>query len=128
MKFSRRLGKGSERSKGFLLVQPPRRNTPETVETLRADAFQTHVEPELPVLFRVALTLTGSPADAEDLVDDWDGVVDPRPAFGAERHISAEAAEALGVPVGTIVSRLTRARDRVRAHLRALTSSFGRTP
>ena len=83
MKFSRRFGKDSERSKGFPLVQPPRRNTPETVETLRADAFQTHVEPELPVLFRVALTLTGSPDDAEDLVDDWDGVVDPRPAFGA---------------------------------------------
>ena len=100
MKFSRRLGKGSERSKGFLLVQPPRRNTPETVETLRADAFQTHVEPELPVLFRVALTLTGSPADAE----------------------------ALGVPVDSIMSRLSRARDRVRAHLRAHTSSFGRTP
>ncbi len=51
-------------------MQPPRRNTPETVETLRADAFQTHVEPELPVLFRVALTLTGSPADAEDLVQE----------------------------------------------------------
>jgi len=100
MNFSRRLGKGSERSKGFLLVQPPRRNTPETVETLRADAFQTHAGAELPVLFRVALTLTGSPADAE----------------------------ALGVPVDTIMSRLSRARDRVRAHLRAHTSSFGRTP
>ena len=100
MKFSRRLGKGSERSKGFLRVQPPRRNTPETVETLRADVFHTHVEPELPVLFRVALTLTGSQADAE----------------------------ALGVPVDTIMSRLSRARDRVRAHLRAHTSSFGRTP
>ncbi len=102
-----------------------------------------------------------------DLVDDWDVAVDPRPAFGAERLVSAEetvlgdivnedleaavnpldgrfrtvlllvdadrltyaeAAEALGVPVGTIMSRLSRARDRVRAHLRAHTSSFGRTP
>jgi len=162
------------------------------------------------VLFRVALTLTGSPADAEDLVqetvirafraldrfdgrhprawlltilrntnmnmhrrqrpdlvEDWDAMGDPRPAFGAERLVSAEetvlddiltedleaavnsldnrfrtvlllvdvdrltyaeAAEALGVPVGTVMSRLGRARDRVRAHLRAHTSSFGRTP
>jgi RNA polymerase sigma-70 factor (ECF subfamily) len=207
--FSRRPGKGLVHSKGFPQVQPPRRNRPENAETLRADAFKTHVEPELPVLFRVALTLTGSPADAEDLVQetvmrafraldrfdgrhprawlltilrntnmnmhrrqrpdlvqDWDAVRDPRPAFGAERHISAEdavlddildedleaavksldsrfrtvlllvdvdrltyaeAAEALGVPVGTVMSRLSRARDRVRASLRAHTSSFGRT-
>jgi RNA polymerase sigma-70 factor (ECF subfamily) len=101
------------------------------------------------------------------LVEDWDSVGDPRPAFGAERHASAEetvlddildedletavasldirfrtvlllvdvdrlsyaeAAEALGVPVGTVMSRLSRARDRVRAHLRAHTTTFGRTP
>jgi RNA polymerase sigma-70 factor (ECF subfamily) len=209
MKVSGRLGKGSVCSRGFPFVQPPHRNRPENTETLRADAFKTHVEPELPVLFRVALTLTGSPADAEDLVqetlirafraldrfdgrhprawlltilrntnmnmhrrqrpdllENWDAVGDPCPAFGAERHISAEetvlddvlnedleaavnsldnrfrtvlllvdvdrltyaeAAEALGVPVGTIMSRLSRARDRVRVHLRAHTSSFGST-
>lgn len=161
------------------------------------------------MLFRVALTLTGSQADAEDLVqetviraframdrfdgkhprawlltilrntnlnlnrrrrpglvEDWEAVGDPRPAFGAERHASAEdtvvddilhedleaavnsldnrfrtvlllvdvdrltyaeAAETLGIPVGTVMSRLSRARDRVRVHLRAHTSSFGRT-
>ena len=188
----------------------PSRNSPDSAKRQRALAFKTHVEPELPVLFRVALTLTGSPADAEDLVqetvirafraldrfdgrhprawlltilrntnmnmhrrqrpdlvEDWDAMGDPRPAFGAERLVSAEetvlddiltedleaavnsldnrfrtilllvdvdrltyaeAAEALGVPVGTVMSRLSRARDRVRAHLRAHTSSFGRTP
>jgi len=208
VKFARWLGKGSDHSKGFPLVQPQHRNAPENAETLRVDAFTTHVEPELPVLFRVALTLTGSPDDAEDLVQetvirafraldsfdgrhprawlltilrntnmnmhrrqrpdlvaDWEAVGDPRPAFGAERHVSAEetvlddimnedleaavnsldsrfrtvlllvdvdrltyaeAAEALGVPVGTIMSRLSRARDRVRAHLRAHTSTVGR--
>lgn len=39
-----------------------------------------------------------------------------------------EAAEAFGVPVGTVMSHLSRARGRVPAHLRAHTSTFGRTP
>ncbi len=176
----------------------------------RAAAFRTYVEPELGVLFRVALTLRGSPADAEDLVqetvirafraldrfdgrhprawlltilrntnlnlqrrqrpdlvEDWDTVGEQRPAFGARRHVSAEetameaflsenlekavnslgsrfrtvlllvdvdqltyaeAAKALGVPVGTIMSRLSRARHRVRSHLRTQTNFFGGTP
>jgi RNA polymerase sigma-70 factor (ECF subfamily) len=181
-------------------VQPPNRNSPGSAQSQRAHAFKTHVEPELEVLLRVGLTLTGSSADAEDLVqetlirafraldtfdgrhprawlltilrntnmnmhrrrrpdlvDDWAVLGDPRPAFGASRHASAEetvlddilnedleaavnsldarfrtvlllvdvdrlayaeAAEVLGVPVGTIMSRLNRARARVRAHLR----------
>lgn len=33
-------------------------------------AFDHHVVPEIPVLYRVALSLTGQPADAEDLVQD----------------------------------------------------------
>ncbi len=191
-------------------MQLPLRDEPTSTDVLPADAFKTHVEPELPVLYRVALTLTGSPAEAEDLVQetvikafraigrfdgrhprawlltilrntnmnmrrrqrpdlvvDWEAVGDPRPAFGAGRYASAEetvldelldedveaavqsldtrfrtvlllvdvdrlsyaeAAKALGVPVGTVMSRLSRARDRVRAHLRAHTGSFGRTP
>jgi RNA polymerase sigma-70 factor (ECF subfamily) len=33
-------------------------------------AFDVYVVPEIPVLYRVALSLTGQPADAEDLVQD----------------------------------------------------------
>jgi RNA polymerase sigma-70 factor (ECF subfamily) len=191
-------------------VQPPNRHPPDCARPVKSEAFRTHVEPELDVLFRVALTLTGSSADAEDLVQemlirafraldkfdgryprawlltilrntnmnlhrrrrpdlvpDWAILGEARPAFGAQTHVSAEetvldgilsadleaavnsldprfrtvlllvdvdrltyaeAAEALGVPVGTIMSRLSRARDRVRADLRRRTSPSGRTP
>ncbi len=51
-------------------MQLPLRDEPTSTDVLPADAFKTHVEPELPVLYRVALTLTGSPADAEDLVQE----------------------------------------------------------
>lgn len=159
------------------------------------------VEPEIPVMLRVARTLTGSSADAEDavqeslirayraldtfdgahprawlltilrntsanmhrrkrpdLIEDWDTTVHSRPAFGAERPATpedaalhgildedlerglaaldprfrsvmvlvdihglsyAECAEALGIPIGTVMSRLSRARDRMRKHLLA---------
>jgi len=190
-------------------VQPSNRHSAESTESDRAHAFKTHVEPELEVLFRVALTITGSSADAEDvvqetlirafrsldkfdgrharawlltilrntnmnmhrrrrpdLVEDWAVLGDARPAFGASRQASAEesvlddlfnedleaavtsldprfrtvlllvdvdrltyaaAADALGVPVGTIVSRLNRARARVRAQLRDRSTPLRRT-
>ena len=164
-----------------------------------AVAFREFVEPELEVLLRVAHSLTGNTADAEDLtqetlirayravnrfdgrhprawlltilrhthlnmhrrqrpdtVADWDALRDTRPAFGASEHPSAEdealdqtlhhqlvqaiedldpryrqvlwlvdvndlsyaeAAAVMGVPVGTVTSRLSRARDRVRRQL-----------
>lgn len=164
-----------------------------------ARAFREYVEPELEVLLRVARSLTGNTADAEDLtqetliraykavsrfdgrhprawlltilrrthlnmhrrqrpdtVADWDALRNTRPAFGAKEHPSAEdevvdqelhhslvqaladldprfrqtlwlvdvddlsyadAAAVMGVPVGTVMSRLSRARDRVRRHL-----------
>jgi RNA polymerase sigma-70 factor (ECF subfamily) len=190
-------------------VQSSCREPSEGTESEQGRAFKKHVEPELEVLFRVALTLTGSAADAEDLVqetlirafrslDRFDGrhprawlltilrrtnmnmhrrrrpdLVDDfalhrdvRPAFGAttassaeetvlddlfeadleaavnhldakfrtvlllvdvDRLSYAEAADALGVPVGTIMSRLSRARHRVRLHLRdRAPSSSGR--
>ncbi len=174
----------------------------------RAAAFREHVEPELEVMLRVALSLTGRRPDAEDLVQeslvraykaldrfdgrhprawlltivrhthlnmhrrqrpgtlaDWDAIGDPRPAFGANRQASAEdvvldgtldnqlhdairelnpkfravlmlvdvqdlsyaeAAATLGVPVGTVMSRLSRARDRIRRRLGPQTLTPGR--
>lgn len=163
-------------------------------------AFARYAEPEVEVLLRVAKTLTGSWADAEDLVQDtlirayrgidrfdgahpraWlltilrntninshrrqrpelldaDAELDRhRPAFGtsvapspenivADRALGdelqaavdaldgrfrivlllvdvddltyREVAEVLGIPVGTVLSRLSRARNRVRTQLR----------
>ncbi len=169
------------------------------VGTDRAQVFRDQVEPEIPVMLRVALSLTGNRADAEDLVqeslvrafraldsfdgrhprawlltivrntnvnlhrrqrpglvEDWDLVRSSRPAFGAQTQASpedivldsvlderlaeavaeldprfraalilvdvqdlsyAEAAAVLGVPVGTVMSRVSRARDRLRRRL-----------
>lgn len=168
---------------------------------MRQQAFRNHVEPEIPLLLRVAQTLTGSWADSEDLVQDtlvrayraidrFDGahprawlltilrhtninshrrqrpdlapeisdLEGQRAAFGADAATSpeqtvidralddcvesalqaldprfrtvlllvdvdqltyAETAEVLGIPVGTVMSRLSRARDRVRTDLRS---------
>lgn len=169
-------------------------------DAARHEAFRTYVEPEIPVLLRVGRSLTGSAADAEDLVqetliraframdrfdgahprawlltilrhtasnmrrrkrpdlvEEWDRLSDPKPAFGAARPDTphdvaaagvlndeletavaalderfrsvlimvdvhgltyAECAEALGIPVGTVMSRLSRARDRMRKQLK----------
>lgn len=164
----------------------------------RDETFARYVLPETDVLYRVARTLTGQPADAEDLVqetllrayramDRFDGehprawlltilrnaehnrhrrrrprlLDDPDQAvdtlsdqhgddgnpehlvvdrcFGTEVEAAftalpykyrqvvaivdveglgyAEAANALGIPVGTVMSRLHRARKRIRLHL-----------
>lgn len=175
----------------------------------RRVAFGTYVEPEVAVLLRVAVALTGNWADAEDLVqetvirawravDRFDGrhprawlltilrnthrnmhrrqrpdtmaepadAVGARPAFGVQEHPGpeqvhtdavlsddleravralpesfrtvlllvdvdqltyAEAAATLGVPVGTVMSRLSRARHRVRKHLSPDPSNSGGT-
>jgi len=158
------------------------------------------VEPEIEVLLRVALTITSSQADAEDLVQDtllrayraidrfdgryprawlmtilrntnanthrrrrpgtigdWELLQTAKPAFGRSHQPSveecfvdhelhadldaairaldprflaalilvdvhdlsySEAAAVMGVPVGTVMSRLSRARDRVRKSLK----------
>jgi RNA polymerase sigma-70 factor (ECF subfamily) len=197
------LGNITSSSPGFRSMSSP----PADPHAARAELFRVHVQPEIEVLLRVARTLTGSWAEAEDLtqeslvrawraLDRFDGAhprawlltilrhtnvnmnrrrrpdtvedigVLPgvRPAFGQvadptpeeqlvrnilpedlERAIDrldptfqtvlvlvdvngltyAEAAGTLGVPVGTVMSRLSRARERVRAHLRARTVPEG---
>ena len=164
-----------------------------------AEAFRLFVEPEIPILLRVARSLTGNSADAEDLVqetliksfgaldnfdganprawlftilrnaahnawrkkkpdyvDDWNLLPDFKPAFNAESPRSAEddalsgvvdpvlmkavnalakefrsvlilvdvegfsyaeCAEILGVPIGTVMSRRSRAVAKVRKSL-----------
>ncbi len=42
----------------------------EVTRPAQAAAFEEHVVPHVAVLYRVALSLTGQPADAEDLVQD----------------------------------------------------------
>lgn len=179
---------------GSLIVPEPSQDVDE-----QARAFREHVEPQIEVLFRVARSLTGNTADAEDLtqeclirayqavhrfdgrhprawlltilrhthlnmhrrqrpvtIEHWDRLGDHRLAFGAATQRSpedlvmdetlnheleaalaaldprfretlllvdvhgltyADASAALGIPLGTVMSRLSRARDRVRAHL-----------
>jgi RNA polymerase sigma factor (sigma-70 family) len=121
-------------------VQPTNSKPPESSGAEQEHAFRTHVQPELGVLFRVALTILRN-TSAEDTVmdgllhEDLEAAVaslDPRfrtvlLLVVVDQLTYAEAADALGVPVGTITSRLNRARTRVRAHLRALPTPPRRT-
>ncbi len=190
---------------GFRNVPPGLNNASTATAAARKQAFAEHVEPEIDVLLRVARTLTGAWADAEDLVQDtlirayrgldsFDGA-HPRawlltilrntnmnshrrqrpdlldgedslerhtPAFGAAQTSSAEqtvtdrsldddlhravaaldpkfstvlllvdvddlsyaeVAEVLGIAVGTVTSRLSRARKRLRDDLNATAKS-----
>jgi len=193
-----RRGKGNGPAPGFLDVSSAPTDT--DTAAARQDAFRRYVEPDIEVLLRVAQTLTGSWADAEDLVQDtlvrayraigtFDGahprawlltilrhthlncrrrqrpdllaeqiaLEGQRPAFRAaavatpeqvvtdgvldadvERALAAldprfrtvlllidvdqltytEVSEVLAVPLGTVMSRLSRARSRVRTQLR----------
>ena len=177
-----------------LVVTPPSYS-----QLSKAEAFHTYVEPEIPILFRVARSLTGSTVDAEDLVQDtlirafgamlrfdgenprawlltilrngwhnnwrkrkpdyigdWSLVGANNPAFNAEPPRSAEeevlrgirdssflaavnslsedfravlllvdieeftyaeCAQILGIPIGTVMSRRSRARTNVRKFL-----------
>lgn len=176
-------------------------------DAVRRRAFAEVVEPEIEVMLRVARSITGSSADAEDLVqeslvrafraidrfdgrhprawlltilrntnanmhrrrrpiavDDWELIHASRPAFGSAESPAAEevyvveeldgalqaavaqldpkfrsalvlvdvhdlsyaeAAAVLDVPVGTVMSRLSRARERVR---KTLGPTFTTTP
>lgn len=101
----------------------------------RNDAFDQHVVPHVPMLLHLALSLTGQPADAEDLVQDT--------LIGAYRgvdrfdgaHVRAWLRTIMrnthinrnrrrrpvllrnALPRGTVMSRLHRARAKIRACL-----------
>ncbi len=62
--------KEATRSPGFPSVTPGLNDAATGNQAARKRAFAQHVEPEIDVLLRVARTLTGSWADAEDLVQD----------------------------------------------------------
>lgn len=201
----RRAGKQPADTAGSVGVNATAMTRPD-----RDEAFRRYVEPEIEVLLRVAQTLTGSWADAEDVVQDtlirawraadrFDGahprawlltilrhthlnsrrrqrpdlIADAnslegcRPAFGAaagagpeQRHVErefsaalaaaiteldgryrtvlllidvdqltyAETAAVLDVPVGTVMSRLSRARDKLRRQLRTAPPREGPKP
>ncbi len=190
-----RVWKTSGSSTGFGRVS----DSSSADDAVRRRAFAEVVEPEIEVMLRVARSITGSAADAEDLVqealvrafraidrfdgrhprawlltivrntnsnmhrrrrplavDDWELIHASRPAFGSAESPGAEevyvveeldsalqaavagldpkfrsalvlvdvhdlsyaeAAAVLDVPVGTIMSRLSRARERVRRTL-----------
>jgi RNA polymerase sigma factor (sigma-70 family) len=108
-------------------------------EGARGAGFARYVEPEIELLYRVAVTLTGQHADdgpadgpsTEDLVvgGQFDAVVTDALRALPDKHRAvvrlvdvdglsyAEAAQALGVPRGTVMSRLHRARARIRTRL-----------
>ncbi len=201
----REAGKEPSDIAGSPSVTPGLNDAAPAAQAARSSAFAEYVEPEIDVLLRVARTLTGTWADAEDLVQDslirayrgldsFDGA-HPRawlltilrnaninshrrqrpdlldgddylerhtPAFGAtetstpeqavtERELGedlhravaaldpkfstvlllvdvdelsyAEVADVLGIAVGTVTSRLSRARKRIRHDLNAAAES-----
>ncbi len=202
---TRGRGKEPPAVAGSPSVSPGLNDAAIAVHAARARAFAEYIEPEIDVLLRVARTLTGGWADAEDLVQDtlvrayrglgsfdgahpraWlltilrntninshrrqrpdlldDGVSLERhtPAFGARETPSpeqavidralgedlhravaaldpkfstvlllvdvdelsyAEVANVLGIAVGTVTSRLSRARRRLRSDLNATAKS-----
>lgn len=198
-------GKEPPGAAGFPSVNPGPNDATTAAQTARTRAFAEYIEPEIGVLLRVARTVTGTWADAEDLVQDtlirayraldsFDGA-HPRawlltilrntninshrrqrpdlldgddnlerhtPAFGVvdtsspeqaltDRELGedlhravaaldpkfstvlllvdvddlsyAEVADVLGIAVGTVTSRLSRARKRLRHDLNATAKS-----
>lgn len=202
---TRDRGKESPAAAGFPRVSPGLNDAAIAAHAARASAFAEYIEPEIDVLLRVARTLTGGWADAEDLVqetllrayrglgsfdgahprawlltilrntninshrrqrpallDDIDTLERHTPAFGVgetpspeqavtDRELGedlhravaaldpkfstvlllvdvdelsyAEAADVLGIAVGTVTSRLSRARKRLRSDLNATVKS-----
>lgn len=97
---TRNLARAARRYRAAMTRLPPPPDLPDFADELAArmdDAARL-------AAVRAALRAL-RPADRDVLVCAWSGLGD------------AEAAEALGVPVGTVYSRLSRARRRLQAHL-----------
>ncbi|RVW02191.1 RNA polymerase sigma factor [Rhodococcus xishaensis] len=96
-----------------------RRRRPDTVED-----FAVH--PDARPAFGVDPPGTEDQVMASILPDDLERAVNALPSkfrtvlllIDVDQLTYSEAGDALGIPVGTVMSRLSRARDRVRKHLR----------
>lgn len=118
------------RSRGKEPAPPPCFQQVSTAATglgmTQQEAFRVHVEPEIEVLLRAAVADPAEEhADREFSLVLADAIARLDPRYRAVLLLIdvvqltyAQTAAALDVPIGTVMSRLSRARDKMRRELR----------